>query len=376
MVQKWNPLFSIITVCLNAEKTIRSTMESVLNQTWQDFEYIIVDGASIDRTLDIVQELAVGDRRVQWRSELDRGIFSAMNKGIRRAAGDFLLFLNAGDEFHSNDVLEKAAEVVKGADIVIGDVAFKTESGLSQATYSTGVELLENLKKGRNVCHQVIFASKQCLADGFNEKYLFCADYDWLCRQVNAGRRIAKLDAVVVDFDIQGVTFQVRHQKRHWEEYFEVIGKNFPHLEFKYGDEVKALFVQQRKEHFLYEFMNRWLALKQAGVDFSTFFSDQGIRSIAIYGIHHMGERLYDELKGSQVKVVYGIDQNTRKPKWEIPILRPNDVLEPVDAIVITPIFDFMEIRSSLSSKLDCPMIFIEDVLFYEYEIIKQDMNN
>lgn len=369
MGEKWNPLFSIVTVCLNAEKSIRSTMESVLNQKWKNFEYIIIDGASTDETLNIIQEFARDDRRIRWNSEPDKGIFNAMNKGIRYAKGDFLLFLNAGDEFHSNDVLSQAAEIVLGADIVVGDVAFKTDFGLSNTTYSVGAELLENLKKGKNVCHQVIFASKECLIGGFDERFKFCADYDWLCRQVNAGRKIAKLDAIVVDFDVKGVTFQVRHQKKHWEEYFEVIGKNFPRAGFIYGDEIKALFVQQRKEHFLYEFMNRWLALKQAGADFSTFFSSQGIRSIAIYGIHHMGERLYDELKGSRVKVMYGIDKNARESVWEIPIFRPDDVLKPVDAVVITPIFDFLEIKDYLSAKMECPMIFIEDVLFYEYEI-------
>lgn len=376
MSQKLNSLFNIITVCLNAEKTIRPTMESVMNQTWQDFEYIIVDGGSVDSTLDIVKELAAKDGRIQWRSEPDTGIFNAMNKGIRRAKGDFLLFLNAGDELHDNYVLEKAARVVAGADIVIGDAAFKVESGLSVAAYPVGMELLDNLRRGRNVCHQAVFASRECLADGFDEKYMFCADYDWLCRQVNAGKKTVRLDTAVVDFDIHGATFQVRHQKRHWQEYFEVIGRNFPRPEFEYGDEIKTLFVQQKKEHILYEFMNRWLALKQKGVDFSTFFSYQGIQSIAIYGIHHMGERLYDELKGSAIKVAYAIDRNPRKLEWKISVVQPDDVLEPVDAVVITPVFDFLEIKSSLSAKLDCPMIFIEDVLFYKYERIRADTND
>lgn len=368
MREKTTPLFSIITVCLNAESSIRPTMESVLNQTWRDFEYVIVDGASNDRTPNIIQKFARHDTRIQWSSEPDRGIFHAMNKGINYATGDFILFLNAGDEFHSDNVLEQAAKAITGVDIVIGDVAFKTKFGLSETVYPIGLELLENLKKGKCVCHQVVFASRECLAGGFDEKYLFCADYDWLCRQVNAGKRVAKLNAVVTNFDGHGVTFQVRHQKRHWEEYFDVIGRNFPQTGFQYGDEVKALFIQQRKEHFLYEFMNRWLSLKQAGIDLSMFFSGQGIQSIAIYGVHHMGERLYDELKGSKVRVVYAIDRSPGGVEWEVPVFYPDDVLEPVDAVVITPVFDFLEIKESLSSKLDCPMIFIEDVLFSEYE--------
>lgn len=87
-----NIFFSIVTVCFNAERTIRSTIESVLCQKTQKFEYIIVDGASTDSTIQIVQKYAEVDDRIQWVSESDRGIFHAMNKGIGYSKGDFLLF--------------------------------------------------------------------------------------------------------------------------------------------------------------------------------------------------------------------------------------------------------------------------------------------
>ena len=368
MGQKSDINFMISTVCLNAEKTIRSTIESVLVQNWKNFEYIIVDGASTDTTVDIVQEYAQKDSRIQWCSEPDRGIYNAMNKGIHRAKGDFFIFLNAGDEFHDTDILEKAAEVVTYSDIVIGDIAFKNESGLSEYQYQVGRELFENLRKGANVCHQVIFASRECVEGGFDEHFIHCADYDWLCRQVNAGKKISKLDKVVVDYDIHGVTQQVRYQKIHWKEYFEVIGRNFPHLGFPYGEEVKKLFVQARKEHFSYEFMNQWLLLKQRGICLSAFFVRKGIQSVAIYGMHYMGQRLYDELKESEIAVMYAIDRNPIKRDWSIPVLYPDNDLKKVDAVVITPIFDFLEIKDSLSAKLNCPMFSIEDILFYEYE--------
>lgn len=369
MKSKKNIKFSIITVCFNAVKAIRSTMESVLKQDYENFEYIIVDGASADGTVAIIQEYAGKEARIQWRSEPDNGVFNAMNKGISCAKGDFLLFLNAGDEFHSRDVLSKAAIVAaSGADILIGDVAFKTERGLGEHVYPVGEELLKNLKKGECVCHQVVFAAKDTLTEGFDERYTTCADYDWICRQVNAGRKIEKLDAVVVDYDINGITSQTKYQKIHWIEYFEVIGKHFPLTGFPYGKEVKQLFVQKRKEHFMYEFMNRWLMLKQQGVNLSLFFSHKQIKTIAIYGIHHLGQRLYDELQNSGITVKYGIDRSPKRAKWEVPILHPNDALEVVDAVVITPIFDFLEIRDNLSTTLSCPMFSIEEVLFFEYE--------
>ncbi|MBD5492109.1 MAG: glycosyltransferase [Lachnospiraceae bacterium] len=360
--------FSIITVCFNAEKVIRPTMESVLRQDYENFEYIIVDGASTDGTVAVIQEYAGIDARVQWRSEPDDGVFNAMNKGVQRAQGDFLLFLNAGDEFHSADILQRAAEIADGTDVIIGDVAFKRENGLSRHIYPVGEDLLNNLKKGESVCHQVIFAAKDTLTEGFDERYTTCADYDWICRQVNAGRKIIKLNAVVVDYDISGITFQTKYQKIHWKEYFEVIGKHFPRTGFPYGREVKQLFVQKKKEHFMYEFMNRWLMLKQQGISLSLFFAHKKIKTIAIYGVHNMGQRLYDELQNSGITVKYGIDRSPQKAKWGVPVLHPDEALEMVDAVVITPIFDFLEIRDSLSVTLSCPMFSIEEVLFYEYE--------
>ena len=129
-----------------------------------------------------------------------------------------------------------------------------------------------------------------------------------------------------------------------------------------------AFWAQERKEYFMYEFMNRWLMLKQQGISVGLFFAQKKIETIAIYGVHHMGQRLYDELKNSGITVKYGIDRNHPESEWEVPIRHPNNAMEKVDAVVITPVFDFLEIRNSLNAILSCPMFSIEEVLFYDYE--------
>lgn len=364
--------FSIITVCYNEEKTISASMETVLNQTWKNIEYIIVDGASDDSTLEIVQQYAAKDERVRWYSERDNGVFDAMNKGICHAKGDYLFFLNAGDRFHSDDVLEEAAEAIiaQQADIAIGDVVFKRKSDFVKHIYAVGEELRENLEKGDCVCHQVVFASKASLEGGFDEQFVICADYDWLCRQVNAHKKIIKIDKVITDYDVYGISNQVRYDNLHWKECFQVIRKNFPKAEFATCGEVEKLFIKNRKTHFLYEFMNRWLLLKQKGIQIASFFVDQGIYSIAIYGMHYMGQRLNDELEKSEVKVRYGMDKKAYKQEWNIPVIHPDEVInmESVDAIVVTPVFDYLEIKDELSKKMSCMIVSIEDVLYYQYE--------
>lgn len=100
------PLITIITVCFNAEKEIEKTIQSVLGQTFEDYEYLVIDGGSKDGTLDIIKKYA-SNSKLHWISEPDNGIYDAMNKGIDMAKGTWLNMMNSGDTFVSNDVLQR-----------------------------------------------------------------------------------------------------------------------------------------------------------------------------------------------------------------------------------------------------------------------------
>lgn len=124
---------SIITVCYNSAATIRDTIESVLSQTYLDIEYIIVDGASTDHTLEIVNEYRGRIARVV--SEPDRGVYDAMNKGIRMAAGDVVGILNSDDIYENENVIATIAAALSeqpSADMVFGDVVFATQNDLDR----------------------------------------------------------------------------------------------------------------------------------------------------------------------------------------------------------------------------------------------------
>ncbi len=361
--------FSIITVCLNAEKAIRGTIESVLNQDWKNFEYIIVDGASTDETIKIIEEYASKDKRIRWYSQKDRGIYNAMNKGIHYAAGNFLYFLNAGDILFTNDVLRKVADKIVDLhpDIIIGDIVRKTEKGLKRDCYAVGNELTENLKNSINVCHQAIFASIESLKEGFDEQYKICADYDWLCRQVADRKKIEKIDLVIADFDMQGISSESHYRKILLEEVLSIPRKYYHEEALDKMGDIESLCLENFKRSLLYKCMNQFLILKQKGIDISNFFSDRGIYTIAIYGVHYLGQRLRDELEESKVKVKYAIDKKTEVEDWQVPIFHPDENLPEVDAIIITPVFDFLEIKQKLSVKMECPIISIEALLFYKY---------
>ena len=109
-----NPLFSIITVSYNAEATIGRTLGSIDEQTFTDYEHLVVDGASTDSTTALVEKAANPARRLI--SEPDKGLYDAMNKGISRTNGQYLIFLNAGDKFHSPDTLATIARAIREND--------------------------------------------------------------------------------------------------------------------------------------------------------------------------------------------------------------------------------------------------------------------
>lgn len=119
---------TVVTVCFNAESVLEQTILSVLNQTYKDIEYLIIDGGSKDGTLGIIKKYS---DKVKWISEPDKGIYDAMNKGVKMASGEWINFMNAGDRFASNDVLEKifAKDYPDEVKFLYSDNFYQTENG-------------------------------------------------------------------------------------------------------------------------------------------------------------------------------------------------------------------------------------------------------
>lgn len=125
--------YSIITVNYNNKEGLRRTIESVIHQTFRDFEYIVIDGGSTDGSADVLKEY---DAQIDyWVSEPDGGIYQGMNKGIRKATGDYLNFMNSGDCFYANDILEKVSQYNSDADFIVGkDYHYNSETHQGHAS--------------------------------------------------------------------------------------------------------------------------------------------------------------------------------------------------------------------------------------------------
>src|SRR4030043_464009 len=124
------PHLSIITINLNNAAGLRQTIESVINQTFSDYEYIIIDGGSTDGSVDVIKEYASKLR--YWITEPDTGIYNAMNKGIMQAKGEYFQFLNSGDWFLNETILQKLFSVDHNADILYGDEYWVYKNGIKK----------------------------------------------------------------------------------------------------------------------------------------------------------------------------------------------------------------------------------------------------
>ena len=216
--------FSIITVTYNAESCIEATLKSVKEQTYPQVEHIIIDGGSKDNTLSIIKRY--NDRITQVVSEPDKGIYDAMNKGIRLATGDYLCFLNAGDTLHEADTLEK---MVNGqpADIMYGQTAIvNSNREFLYMRHHTAPEVLtwKSFKQGMLVCHQAFFV-KRSLVEPYNLKYRYSSDFDWCIRMMKKADVIHNTHLILIDYLDEGMT--TRHHKASLFERLRIMAHHY-----------------------------------------------------------------------------------------------------------------------------------------------------
>ncbi len=181
---------SLVTATYNSEATIRDTIESVLNQTYKDIEYWIIDGGSTDGTIDIIQSYeSVFTGRLRWISEPDRGIYDAMNKGIEHATGDVVGILNSDDFFTSNDILAIVAGTFSTEveiDALYGDIHFVRPDNLKKCVryYSSKMFRPWLMRWGYMPAHPSFYCRKSVYDDYglYSLDYKICSDFDMMVR--------------------------------------------------------------------------------------------------------------------------------------------------------------------------------------------------
>ena len=183
---------SLITITYNSGKTLSTTLESVLNQTYSNVEYILVDGASKDNTIFIIKQYELLFKEgMKWISEPDQGLYDAMDKGIRMATGDIVGILNSDDFFTSNNILQKVVDAFqqdKSLDAVYGDVHFVHPNNLNKCVryYSSKIFKRDLMKMGFMPAHPSFYIRKECFDKygSYRTDYKIAADFEFLLRVI------------------------------------------------------------------------------------------------------------------------------------------------------------------------------------------------
>ena len=213
--------FSIITVSYNAVSTIESTLLSIYSQTYQDYEHIIVDGGSSDGTVDIIRKYE--DRIAYWISEPDKGVYDAMNKAVKQAKGDWLLFLNSDDTFYGEDVLNQLAkEMTSSNTIYYGNVMREPIHELSGGVFDRKRLCMAN------ICHQAILYPKSVFGKyAYDLTYKLYADWNLNIKCMgDPDFHFHFLDITISNYNINGLSSS-GDDSRFKNDFDRIIGENF-----------------------------------------------------------------------------------------------------------------------------------------------------
>ena len=207
-----NILVSIIIATFNSEKTLPKALNSVLNQSFESWECVIVDGVSKDGTIDIIKDYCAKDKRFRYISEADNGIYDAFNKGWKMAEGEWIYYLGS-DDLLLGEALENFVMNVDESDVIYGNTIFEGVAGQRKI-----VSIEPRYLRNRMVSHQCIFMKRKCIEElgGFDVRYKICADFALVQKAIQAGAKFSHINYYIAIFNATGVS------TRKYSNLFEV----------------------------------------------------------------------------------------------------------------------------------------------------------
>lgn len=197
-------IITIITINYNNLEGLKKTIASVVKQTWTDFEHIVIDGGSNDGSVEYLKTL---DDRVNWVSEPDKGVYHAMNKGVKKANGEYLLFLNSGDHFYSVKVLEQNNEFISNEDIIYFNLQVIDKKKKFIKDYPETLSFSYFVKD--TLPHPATFIKKELFESVglYDENLKIVSDWKWFIKAVcNYNVSYKKMDAILSTFYLDGIS--------------------------------------------------------------------------------------------------------------------------------------------------------------------------
>lgn len=223
-----SPIFSIVTVTYNAGRVLEKTIQSVINQSYKNIEYVIIDGSSSDGTIEIIKKYE--DKIAYWVSEPDEGLYDAMNKGLQVVTGDYIWFLNAGDVLKNENTVSELANIAMQnniPDILYGETDLMDLEGhiLGERRLKAPEKLTwKSFRKGMLVSHQA-FVAKRSITSDYDLQYRFSADFDWCIRCMKEANSIVNSHLRLVNYLYEGLT--TSNRKASLKERYTIMCKYY-----------------------------------------------------------------------------------------------------------------------------------------------------
>ena len=318
---------SIITVCLNSEDTIERTINSVIRQTYEDIEYIIVDGKSTDKTLSIINRYK--DKVSKIVSEHDNGIYDAMNKGIQLSSGEIIGILNS-DDWYETDAIHAIVDLFENteSEIIHGDIRLIYPDGTSK---DTQMDDLNKLWYEMAVRHPATFVKREVYEriGLFDCSYRIAADYEFILRCYSSSIRFFYINKILTNFSLTGIS-STNHK---------LCGKETRAIALKYADkapdphEVKKIVWERERDNKLSE-----LLTDQPQAIIHEIKKCFDCDSIAIYGSGNWGKKLFGALRQEKIYIKYWADLSADKIdtyQEGVRIVRPEELIGKVSGVII-----------------------------------------
>jgi glycosyltransferase involved in cell wall biosynthesis len=244
------PVLSVITIVYNNVKDIERSMLSVLNQSYPNLEYVVIDGGSTDGTKAIIEKYR--HRLTTYRSEPDKGIYDAMNKGLALANGDYVLFMNSGDEIYDKETVTNVFQTKENADIYYGETEMYNEQwqSLGQRRHRAPESFTwKSFKYGMSISHQAIYV-KRTLAEPYDLTYKYSADIDWIIKIAKKAHEIVNTRLYVAKYLVGGVSKQkhlasLKERFHIFSKYYGLLPNLFNH--FVIAIRLSSYFVKHRR---------------------------------------------------------------------------------------------------------------------------------
>lgn len=235
---------SVITVNLNNGKGLLSTVQSISTQTFTDIEYIVIDGGSTDNSLEIIEKESCINH---WVSEKDEGIYDAMNKGIRFASGEYILFLNSGDRLHENTTIEKVFPFLNDSEIIYGDLFFADK--VKPYVYNYPDVLSFSFLFNASLAHPATFIKKDLFERFglYDTTFRIVADWAFFTKVIAKENVATKhIEQIISDFDTEGISSKNENMSQIMEERERFLTKEFALFYQDYVNHVDVLNILQR----------------------------------------------------------------------------------------------------------------------------------